>query len=280
MRNIIIIIAIILFCACIAVAYIQGLGVGQNKGYRTGYDKGYASGIIEGNKSGYFEGYAIGHQVGQESGFIAGKMFRQNEIDVILEKKKGLIVHRYWLRDTNRVVYDRISTTEYINYKLKKDRPLENDYTEYVTYDDPHIKDLAETIRQSDAEYLGSSLDYANAVLDIVQQMRYEYDVDVYYTKYPIETLAEGSGDCEDKSILYASIMKATGYEVCLLDYPGHVMVGLHVNETPLNLCYLEIEGKKYWACETTGDYWQDTDWEVGQCPEEFIGKNVSIIRI
>lgn len=49
------------------------------------------------------------------------------------------------------------------------------------------------------------------------------------YPKYPVETLVEG-GDCEDKSILLAAILRAMGYRTALLVFsgnPGHIAVGV-----------------------------------------------------
>jgi len=47
--------------------------------------------------------------------------------------------------------------------------------------------------------------------------------------KYPVETPVE-RGDCEDKSILLAAILRALGYRTALLvfpDDPGHMAVGV-----------------------------------------------------
>jgi len=65
--------------------------------------------------------------------------------------------------------------------------------------------------------------------------------------KFPIETLWEGGGDCEDKAILAAALLKALGYDVVFVTYPyyftGHAMLGVAV---PLSKgCYVSLPRQK-----------------------------------
>ncbi|QSZ26937.1 hypothetical protein ACETAC_08690 [Aceticella autotrophica] len=84
----------------------------------------------------------------------------------------------------------------------------------------------------------------------------------------PAQTLVDG-GDCKDKSILLASILKNMNYEVALLHFDplpgqqyGHMAVGivLNDNDIPYNLGYVpyyyEYNGKKYYFMETTKPGW------------------------
>ena len=43
------------------------------------------------------------------------------------------------------------------------------------------------------------------------------------YPRFPFETLYHGGGDCEDSSILLASILYDMGYGVALIELPGHI---------------------------------------------------------
>lgn len=43
--------------------------------------------------------------------------------------------------------------------------------------------------------------------------------------KYPAETLRGKSGDCDDLSVLYASLLEASGIETRLLLFPNHILV-------------------------------------------------------
>ncbi|HEY4220775.1 MAG TPA: hypothetical protein VGO62_05515, partial [Myxococcota bacterium] len=53
-----------------------------------------------------------------------------------------------------------------------------------------------------------------SAVLDTVQ--------------FPRETLADKTGDCDDLSVLYASLLESVGVETAFLLVPGHVLVGVN----------------------------------------------------
>ncbi len=81
----------------------------------------------------------------------------------------------------------------------------------------------------------------------------------------PAQTLVD-SGDCKDKSILYASILKSLGYKVALLYFPdvsgtvGHVAVGVAFDDSQIpqdrSLAYYLHNGSKYYFAETTASGW------------------------
>lgn len=88
----------------------------------------------------------------------------------------------------------------------------------------------------------------AQAALNFVQcAIWYEYDIDLYGTEdfwaSPVETLYLHSGDCEDTSVLLCSIYLAMGYRCAMLDFPGHVAVGVYLGDS-----------EDYLFCETTFD--------------------------
>jgi len=88
------------------------------------------------------------------------------------------------------------------------------------------------------------------------------------FSKYPIETLAEGGGDCEDKSILFASLVRGIGYEVRICIIPGHAFVAVKLDSTPLygsgEGWHITIGDDNYYTCETTG-----YGWLIGDLPED-----------
>lgn len=47
------------------------------------------------------------------------------------------------------------------------------------------------------------------------------------FVRYPSETLACGYGDCDDLSILAASILKASGVSVAFITVPGHIFIAV-----------------------------------------------------
>jgi len=91
--------------------------------------------------------------------------------------------------------------------------------------------------------------DYRNVVA-FVQSIKYSDDVSEYW-KYPIETLADGNGDCEDTAILTAALLKEMGYDVAVLFLPEHAAVAVSCENC--NGYYYPLNGKRYYYLETTG---------------------------
>lgn len=125
------------------------------------------------------------------------------------------------------------------------------------------IRDLAEELSYDD----GAA---ARELVKFVQDcITYEYDIDSTgqeeYPRYPIETLYERRGDCEDTSILLAALLKEWGYEVGFLHLPGHLAVAIRATDDYEGGSYYEIDGKRYLFIETTG-----SDWEIGTIPDTY----------
>jgi len=95
------------------------------------------------------------------------------------------------------------------------------------------------------------------------------------FAKYPIETLTEGNGDCEDKSILFVSLCASVGYSCAIFVITGHVFAGVYLDSTPthntqIGAWYVEINGLNYWTCETT-----IFGWRIGDLPVSSQGQSV-----
>jgi hypothetical protein len=113
--------------------------------------------------------------------------------------------------------------------------------------------------------------DEVSFVLDFIQQViAYKADIGEY-PRYPIETLTEAGGDCEDYAILGAAILLALGYEVALLFVPGHCALGV-AGVRGIEGVSLRANGLSYFYCETTGK-----GWSFGKFPEEFRPDQISV---
>ncbi|MDI7278270.1 MAG: hypothetical protein QME94_20010, partial [Anaerolineae bacterium] len=104
----------------------------------------------------------------------------------------------------------------------------------YVTEPAPEVEVLAGRLLAIGREQGFRSYDQATNVLAFTQQcIHYELDLapgtaeEIEYPKYPIESLMEEKGDCEDHAILMAALLKRMGYDVALLLCPGHAAVGV-----------------------------------------------------
>ena len=132
------------------------------------------------------------------------------------------------------------------------------------------------------AEFIASGVDYPlddECVIDGLLtfcQDRGDFETSIHYisdgvddfAKYPAETLAEGGGDCEDKSILFASLARALDYDVRICIIPGHAFVAVKLDSIPLygsgEGWHITINDDNYYTCETTG-----YGWLIGDLPED-----------
>lgn len=126
-----------------------------------------------------------------------------------------------------------------------------------VTPDDRSVRMIADCISRNTEGC--TDLEKADTALKTVHDLvDYAYDRDLYgqeeFWACPVETLYLGRGDCEDSSILYASILTAMGLDCVLLDYPDHVAVGVALDNPPSMGTGHEMDGRMWWFCETTSD--------------------------
>jgi predicted transglutaminase-like cysteine proteinase len=135
-------------------------------------------------------------------------------------------------------------------------------YSLYVSHpdDDEYLSRIAEAIKQMALNAGFSDEDYLKSIIRFVRSIRYSDDFKSTgfdeYPKYPIETLVDGTGDCEDSSILLASILQAAGIPSVLLltninVIPGHSAVGI-AGEGTGDLISYEYDNKKYFYVEAT----------------------------
>jgi len=111
-------------------------------------------------------------------------------------------------------------------------------------------------------------------ILHFVQSViTYKSDVGEY-PKYPVETLVEDTGDCEDFSILGAAILKVMGYDVALLFLPGHAALGV-AGATGMKGVYAESDGKRYYYVEMTS-----TGWKIGEIPSEYKDSAITVVPV
>lgn len=161
---------------------------------------------------------------------------------------------------------DRISTSDPTKYSI------------YVTntYDDYYISKLASGLKQISLLNGFNLDDELHFIISFIQGLENTVDSETTpyneYPKYPIETLAELGGDCEDTSILLASILKAINVETALLIMrePDHCAVGIAV--TGITGVGVEHNGIVYYYVETTG-----SGYRIGEIPPVYLGKEPQI---
>jgi len=94
------------------------------------------------------------------------------------------------------------------------------------------------------------------------------------YPRYPLETLVDNGGDCEDTSILYASLVIAMGYGAVLVSPPAHMAVGVLAKDDVPGDGY-HYGGRWYLYAETTGD-----GFGIGEIPKEYAGLSAQVYEL
>jgi len=142
-------------------------------------------------------------------------------------------------------------------YYSNLDRIVVEDYSVFIldSYDDVYLDFILDKIVDS-CSNCRSDAEKINYVNGFVQALEYKKDSeenDSYeYPRYPFETLfdGKGGGDCEDKSILSASLLEKLGYQVALLRLPEHMAVGVKLSKNAVPKYDLYTDG--YYFLETT----------------------------
>ncbi|MFQ5887689.1 MAG: hypothetical protein ACE5HY_03230 [Candidatus Hydrothermarchaeales archaeon] len=210
------------------------------------------------------------------------KAEKENLEDDLGQLTRNTILNREVLWSDNFSPYSKWSYTLRVNrvnylFYVTSTHPFDIDYRridDFITPQDSSIRDISGTLAD---HYVGRK-NLAEHVLAFVQSLPYEGDMDEY-PKYPLETLVEGGGDCEDTSILYAALMKALGYDVALLDFKDHVMVGVAFRDpVPASLIgkkSFDHNGRRYYTAETTEKYWR-----IGEILEEYEKKEAAVYPV
>lgn len=196
---------------------------------------------------------------------IIGSIAEKIEVEENIEP----ITYSWEYRGKKSITFPRL---EWLNeYYSSLERLIVEDYSVYVF--DPYDDIFMEYIAALTQEALLSSMQttqegIANAVVSLAQLMEYVEDLKdnqtCEYPKYPVETLWDQQGDCEDKAILTASILSILGVNTSLIRLPNHMAIGVNFSEQVLGQSYF-FEDLYY--LETSKE-----KWTVGRIPEEYQG--------
>ncbi len=156
------------------------------------------------------------------------------------------------------------------NYYKEMPRSLTNNYSVYVTHplDDEYIGQLAVAIKDAADKNSYSKYKTIGLAAAFVQNLPYNSDSETTpydeYPRYPIETLVDDGGDCEDTSILLAAILDSMGYGVVLVNPLEHLAVGVLCVEGMPGRYYPHKDGSYYYL-ETT-----NPGWSIGELPQTY----------
>ena len=141
-----------------------------------------------------------------------------------------------------------------------------------------HDRPLMHALAQEFSRYALTEKDQIELALSFVQSLPYAFDTDSKdedeYVRYPVETLVDGCGDCEDKVALLVALLYEMDKDFVLLVMPEHMALGVHCDEIEGHR-YLLYQGKKYYFMETTMP-----NWQIGQVPEDYFGTEVEVVPV
>ena len=205
--------------------------------------------------------------------------------------------------DTNSLIVDHSKDTTYtyswedhnggvVSFKLTVNTELYDYYRSLPRYYNPrdfyhyvddsyaqlYAKQIVDALKKMDWEYGYSNYDTILHAIEFVQNLNYIDDVDgngkeTEYPKYPIETLCDQGGDCEDTAILLAALMKEFGYGCIFIKFDDHIGLGVYGDES-LEGAYYELDGKRYYYVETT-----KPNWDIGEFPDD-LSSTATLIKI
>jgi hypothetical protein len=184
--------------------------------------------------------------------------------------------HWTWNLSIPKALYE--SYTDVSIYSRTHNGPAGYGYL--TTTQDYYVRSLADKLNQTATDMGYGSYDKVSFVLAFVQSLPYTSDnvTEGYneYPRFPIETLVDDGGDCEDTSILFATITLIMGYGTVYINPPNHYAVGI-LGDGILGTSWEYPSGsnKSYYYCETTGD-----GFKIGQLPDEFAGQSAYIYPI
>ena len=163
--------------------------------------------------------------------------------------------------------------SDWYDYYINKERETER--VKYVTYDNFYIQKIADIITKK-AKMNGHSK--AQVASAFVQSLSYVSDNNIghdEYYKYPLETLVDQNGDCEDTSFLAAAIIRAMGISCVLVELPGHMAIAIAFGGSPFGYYYEMENNWNYHFMETTGEGW----W-AGEIPSTYKYVIATLVKI
>ena len=186
---------------------------------------------------------------------------------------RSMAQHFEWDYSGTHWTWDFSFPSDWYDYYKNIERKSHGAY--YVTYDDRYIQEIADMLSEKADEEGYSKSEFAVA---FIQSLGYVKDSIIGYDdypKFPLETLAEQNGDCEDTSYLISAIVRAMGIDNVLVELPNHMAVAIAFSGSPEGYYYKLSNGWNYYYIETTAE-----DWLVGEIPDEYKNTKAKLVKI
>ena len=169
--------------------------------------------------------------------------------------------------------------TGYQTYR-EFDRDQMSGYRYYAaeTSDDAYLRSITDELSRVADEKNLSRRELADSVISFVQSTAYQEDLDFIskaeYPKFPFETLLDKAGDCEDTSVLLASLLHELGFGTALVEFENHMGVAIQEDDSlSLSGYYYLFQGDRYYFIETTDD-----GWALGEIDDSLKDKTARLV--
>jgi len=150
-------------------------------------------------------------------------------------------------------------------------------YSFLVTTQDYYVRQVASKLHEAATQEGYGAFDEVSFILAFVQSLPYTSDSVTTkfdeYPRFPIESLVDDGGDCEDTAVLFATLVTILNYDAIFISPPSHLAVGVWGNN--LYGSYYTYGSKKYYYCETTGN-----NWKIGDIPATYQGSSAYLYSI
>jgi len=129
----------------------------------------------------------------------------------------------------------------------------DNKIAAFVNSKDPGIlafsRNVTNWMQEEKNSFVDENLQKAIVIFETIKQKRIRYEIDpatpfselsenalsVDFLQFPRQTLNYTSGDCDDLSILFASMLEASGVETAFVTIPGHIYLAFALKMTSDN---------------------------------------------
>ena len=201
--------------------------------------------------------------VGEEGCFIVEHSWECNGQNCSIKLNIREEIYDYYQNDREHLAY---------HYRIEDAETPVNFYSFMLSdYDRPVIRALAQQM----TDMAMTDFNRVNMAMTFVQSLPYAYDADSKgvdeYVRYPVETLVDGCGDCEDKVALLAALLYEMGIDFVLLSLPEHLALAVDCDGVMAER-YIAFRGRRYYYVETTMDGWQ-----IGQVPPDYAFAEVEV---
>lgn len=166
---------------------------------------------------------------------------------------------------------------EHLVYRYRfEDQEIPPNYFSFILSENDRL--VMQAVAREFSKNIENECDRISLALSFVQSLPYAFDDDSKgvdeYVRYPIETLVDGCGDCEDKVILLSALLYEMDVDFILLSLPEHIAVGVHCDGVRAGH-YLPFRGKRYYYLETTTE-----GWEISQIPEDYQSAEMEAVPV